>query len=457
MGEWPFCGALTDRLSQPAVWALVRLAPLLGLLLFVSLVLDPGRQFTGDQQALLGAAHRLLQGRYAVTGTMTPVNYLWHGPGLPALLAPLVALHVSPSAMRLTTPLMMFVAVLLFYRMLHWRLNRRLALAGAYALGLYIPSYYIFGALAKEPLALAMSVVALDGTARYLQIGRPRNALAAGVGFGALAMTRLEYGVVITLLLGVGLLWSLLLRVRGGGEPEQRRLADRWVVICAVGMVACLPWLTYTYSLTGRLFYWGNAGGLSLYWMTVSGPGQFGQWHSAKTVFRSPALAGYRPLFHHLAAMTPVQADVELQHLALVQALGNPLNYLIRVIENVGRMLIGFPFGFTVPLAAVAALVLINGTLISGSVAALRAVRRGGMAMPRELVPFLLFALVGFAIHLFPTAEPRMILPIVPVPIWVIAHALGARRRTGARAQAGELSAEWPGSAAGRSGAPAVL
>jgi len=36
-------------------------------------------------------------------------------------------------------------------------------------------------------------------------------------------------------------------------------------------------------------------------------------------------------------------------------------------------------------------------------------------------------------VHLLPTAEPRMLIPLLPVPLWLIAQALG-RRLSGGRA-----------------------
>jgi hypothetical protein len=39
-------------------------------------------------------------------------------------------------------------------------------------------------------------------------------------------------------------------------------------------------------------------------------------------------------------------------------------------------------------------------------------------------VPFLVFGALAFALHLLPSAEPRMIIPVIPVLVWLIAHAL---------------------------------
>ncbi len=405
-------------------WTLVQLLPLLAFLLVMSTVVDRGA-VDGDVGPILAAAHRILEGHYAVLGTSNPVDFLWHGPGLPAFLAPLIALGTPLSELRLTSPLLMFAAVLLFYRLLRFRLSHRPALIGAYALGLYGPAYYVLGSPAKEPLALVLSIIALNGTARYIRSGRRRQAVVAGLAFGALAMTRLEYGWVIAIMLAVGVTWSLAAWLRHGTASRQTRTARRWMTVCAVGMLACVPWLAYTYALTGHLFYWGNSGGLSLFWMSV--PGQLGEWQPLHSVFVDPALASYRAFFSHLATLSPVQADLALQHAAIGHALAHPASYALNLLANIGRTFIGWPFAFALSDWALVGMIVINLTLIVGVLAAARSALRGRISLPSETAPFVLFASVGLAIHLFFTSEPRMVIPIIPVPIWLIAQALHRR------------------------------
>lgn len=395
---------------------------MLGVLLFASLLLRPGPP-TGDEGPLIAAAHRLLQGRYAVIGTMDGTKFLWHGPGLPALLAPLVALEAPLDALRLTSPLLMFAAVLLFYRLLRLNLGHRASLIGAYALGLYGPAYYVLGTVAKDPLALVLSIATLDGTARYVKHGRRRHAVQAGLCFGGLVMTRLEYGWVVAATLVFALAWWAVRaagrrrRVRGTGTPR------RWALVCAVAMLVCVPWLAYTYALTGHAFYWGNSGGISLYWMSSPSPSQLGQWHAPHVVSSSPALAVYRPFFHYLATLPPLQRDLTLQQVAITQALGHPAKYALNLVANLGRTFFGLPFSFSLPLAVVVGLALFTTALVGGLIAAARSIVRTRGRMPAETVPFLVFGLFAFALHLLPTSEPRMIIPIVPVAIWLIWNA----------------------------------
>jgi 4-amino-4-deoxy-L-arabinose transferase-like glycosyltransferase len=445
--------------SGEARWAFVRLLPVLGVLVAVAAIRHPGSLNTTDAGPLIAAAHRILAGRYAVLGTTTATEFLWHGPGLPVLLAPLVAIGAPLAALRMTSAVLMFAAVLLLYRLLRLGQPRRGALTGAYCLGFYGPAYYVVGTVSKDALALVCSIAALDAIARYLRYGRRRHALIAGLLLGALVMTRLEYGWVVSAALVLALGWWLVARLRRVAG-ESSRVPRRFALVCAVGMLACVPWLAYTYSLTGHPFYWGNSGGISLYWMSSPSPDQLGQWHAWHTVFSDPSLASYRPLFRYIGSLSPLQQDSTYTHLAIVQASEHPAKYALNLVANVGRMFFGFPFSFTLPAVLVAGLILFNGGLLAGVAFAGTSLARARASLPRETVPFLLVGLLGFAVHVMPSAEPRMLLPIVPVEIWLIAQAAHrwqpALGRVGAEVP-GALRLPRPLTLAGVSGRPRAV
>ncbi|HUE28304.1 MAG TPA: glycosyltransferase family 39 protein [Solirubrobacteraceae bacterium] len=416
------------RETESLRWVLVRLAPLFGAFLITWLVSGTGGKPISDEGPFLAAARRLLHGHYALTSAMDGTKYLWHGPGLPALIAPLVAVGTPLTVIRLVGPVLLFVAVVVFYRLLRLRLSRRAALVGAYALGLYGPMYEgITSSLQKEPLALVMSVIALYGTAHYVMDGRRRYLALGGLALGGLAMTRLEYGWVLPALLAVAVIWWLVAGLRHGAASSRARTARRWSMVCGVGLLACVPWLAYTYSVTHHFFYWGNSGGISLYWMSSPASSQLGQWHASHTVFADPQLAAYRPLFHYLATLPPLQRDLTLRHLAIVQAEGHPAKYALNLLANLSRMLYGFPFSFTLSVGVLVGLALFNTALLGGLAATAVYVRRNRRSLPPEATPFVWFAALAFAVHLFPSAEPRFLIPLIPVPIWLMAHALNRR------------------------------
>jgi 4-amino-4-deoxy-L-arabinose transferase-like glycosyltransferase len=394
---------------------------LLALYAVVCAVRQPGPEPVRDEPALLAAAERLLHGEPAAPGPEPDQRaWLWHGPGLVALLAPLVALDLPLTVIRFLGPLLLAGAVVLFHRVLRARLAPRAALLWTAALALYVPFAATLGTVQKEPLAIALVAAAMLALARGLESGRPRALVAAGVALAALAMVRLEYGVVALALLALAAAWWAIRR-----PPAAARLA----AVAAVAVVACLPWLAYTHHLSGQALYWGSSAGLSLFWMSPTLPGETGQWHSPVRVYRDPALAAYRPLFHRLDRVHPLRSDLELRRRAVANVRARPGVYARNLAANVSRLFFSVPARSSRSAVELGSLLAFNGALVLGVAWAAPALlrRRGSHALPPETVPFALLAVLAIAVHVPPSASPRMLLPIVPLLVWLVAQAAAAR------------------------------
>ena len=396
-----------------------RLAPLLVLYVVAGIVAQPGPQAVRDEPALLAAAERLLDGQLAGTGTDPDQRaYLWHGPGLVALLAPLVAAGAPLDVMRLLGPLLLGAAVLVFHRLLREHLAPRPALLWTYALGLYAPFLIVVGTIQKEPLAVLLVVCGMLALSRGLRTGRPLPLAAAGLALAALVMVRLEYGWVAVALLATAVA-TLALR--------RDAVARRLVAAAVVAVLGCVPWLAYTHRETGEPLYWGSSSGLSLFWMSPTLPGETGQWHSPVRVFRDPALASYRPLFRRLDEVHPLESDRVLRRLATENIRADPLAYARNLAANAGRLLFWAPMRSARPWGLVALCVVFNGLLLVAVGRAARRLWRRRADRPPETVAFALFAAVAVAVHLPPSASPRMLLPVVPVLVWFVAVAAARR------------------------------
>src|SRR3954452_12439097 len=309
----------------------LRVAPLLVLYVAICALAQPGPHPVRDEQDLLAAAGRMLDGQLVPGGHLPdPRAYLWHGPGLVALLAPLVALQLPLGAIRFVEPVLLGCAVLLFHRLLHVRLGPRASLAWTYAFGLYFPFFSVLPHLHKEPLAVLLVVAGMLALTRGLAGGRWLALGGAGLALAALTMVRLEYGWVTFALLVIALLaWA-----RRRKSVRARRL----VAVAAVGVVGCAPWLAYTYRLTGRPVYWGSSSGLSLFWMSPTLPRETGQWYAPDRVFRDPTLVRYRPLFRRLQTFHPVRSDLWLQDRAVANIRARPAEYARNLAANVTRL-----------------------------------------------------------------------------------------------------------------------
>jgi hypothetical protein len=396
------------------------LLPLLALFVLVCALVQPSPDPVRDEPALLAAASRLLDGHLVpVHPTLDPRAYLWHGPGLVAVLAPLVALDLPLYAIRFVEPVLLGAAVLLFHRLLRLRLGRRPALLWTYAFGLYVPFYAVLPEIHKEPLSALLVVAAMLAATRALARGGWAIA-AAGLALTALTMVRMEYGWVTIVLLAFALAaWAL--------RRESVR-ARRCAAVAAIGVVGCAPWLAYTQHLTGKPLYWGSSSGLSLYWMSPTQAGETGSWHEPSSVFTDPALTRFRPFFDHLRRVDPIASDDELRARATANIRAHPAAYARNVAANAARLFFSAPMRPGLSATRVGINVLFNGLLLIGLGWAAVVARRRRLALPPETMAFAAFAGLAIAIHLPPSASPRMLLPIVPVLLWLVAQVDGARR-----------------------------
>ena len=410
----------SKRAGGGAVRDALRLAPLLALFVAVCALAQPGPAAVRDEADLLAAAARLLDGQLVPSGAVTdPRAYLWHGPGLVAVLAPLVALDLPLTAIRFIEPLLLFAAALVFHRLLRVRLAARPALAWTYAFGLYVPFFSVVPQVHKEPLSILLVVAGMLALTRALAGGRAPAVAAAGLALAALTMVRMEYGWVAVALLAAAAA-TLVVRRR---SPVARRL----VAVGAVAVAGCLPWLAYTHHLTGKPVYWGTSSGLSLFWMSPTLPGETGQWHEPGLVGRDPATAAYAPLFDRLARLHPVDSDRWLRERAMDNVRARPAAYVRNLAANTTRLFFSVPMRPGLTPLGVGVYILFNGLLLAGVGWAARVLWRRRGLLPPETVPVALFAALGIAVHLPPSASPRMLLPLVPALLWLVALASTAR------------------------------
>jgi 4-amino-4-deoxy-L-arabinose transferase-like glycosyltransferase len=378
------------------------LAALIVPFLAIPIVLGPGD--LGDEGAYLMYADNILHGGY-----VSEPGWSWiaHGPGLPLVLSPLVALGLPTLAIRcIVGPGLMSLAVLAFYSVGRMHLSRRAALALAFAFGAFWPLWPALRVVRNEPLTVLCLTLATLAVLRWHRDRQWRHAFVAGAFLGFATLTRVEWGYLIVV-------WGLIaavLAVRGRYVQPARFT----LIVCAVAMALCLPYLAYTYDITHKPFFWSDNGGGQLFWMASGRGADLGDWHDASVVKTDPRLTTFRPLYRSLESRGPIGRDAGLRDAAVDNIKHRPLLYARNVGYNVERQVLNAPYSFT-PTNWAAVLFYGSANLTLFTLFALvvsRAARR--RELTSDLVILTAFVVSTFALHSVVSAEARMSVVLVP-------------------------------------------
>lgn len=175
-----------------------------------------------------------------------------------------------------------------------------------------------------------------------------RNLLLLSFLLGYLALTRFLYGYALAAgLIIYGSIWLL----------KRNRQYKKALLVFAFALVVTLPWLAYTWSLTGRFFYWGNAGGTTLYWMSTPAAEEYGEWfnadlHPNESIdgnvpdARERLQANHRKEIDSIIQFRGVARDDAYKNKAFENIRNHPGKYAKNWVANVGRLLFNYPMSY---------------------------------------------------------------------------------------------------------------
>jgi hypothetical protein len=392
------------------VWAL---SPLLAIYIGVTLANWPA-QWVADESRYSQFANNIRQGSYALSNN----DYLWSGPGYPLILAAWNATGLPPEWARVGNAGFLFLATILFAHFMALYVPRWWALGTAWAMGLHVTLYTGLGQLMTESLVVCLVCGMLLAAGIALRSGSRTATLCAGLLLGWLALTKVFFGYV---LLGGVIAYALAAAV-AWRRPSMRRMA----AIYLIGLLTTTPYLAYTYHLTGKVFYWSNCGGLSLYWMATPYDEEWGDWFYPLVVHDWPELARHRPFFDSIANLPPVEKDAALRAQAIDNIKAHPAKFLRNVVANVSRIWFSFPYSYTPQKLTTLFYVLPNSLLLSALAfaAIVLAVRRPpGIGDCHLVLVFMGLTLGGSALL---SAYPRMLDPVVPGAYFLVGLAVHA-------------------------------
>jgi 4-amino-4-deoxy-L-arabinose transferase-like glycosyltransferase len=340
--------------------------------------------------------------------------YLWSGPGYPIVLLPFVLLRMPWLLARLLNAFFLFGAVLYFYCTLRFYMSERPSLYLSFLLGVYPPFFARLHLLLTETLTVFLICGFMFHFCKLSQNkkGSWTHLLMAGFFLGYLALTKILFGYVIITSLTVSLLlyaWKRTDRFK------------RAVWVCCFALLTCLPYLFYTYSLTGKVFYWANSGGMSLYWMSTPYEGEFGDWFKRDEVERNPSLAAnHKSFFDYVSRLPSIQRDEAFTQQAIRNIFNNPKKFVVNWVANCGRLLFNYPYSYTPQKLSTYAYIIPDMFVVVIMVLSIYPTWIGRRLIPHEVFFLIGFATIAFGGSSLLSAYQRFFMPLVPIfCLWI--------------------------------------
>jgi len=380
------------------------------LLLYLVIIIAYNNNLQGDEGRYLTFARNLSHGYYSPPNNID----LWNGPGYPLLLAPLVILKLDSLPIRLLNAFLLYIAVIYFFNTLRMYLNRKYALYISYILGIYPPVLRDLPMILTETFVIFLICGFSYHFCKLMQSGGKNRfqLIISSLYLAFIALTKIIFGYVIITSIVIFLIASAI---------KRRKSVEKVLAVNIIAMLFCLPYLFYTYSLTGKMFYWGTSGGMSFYWMSTPYSGEFGNWYDWSQVYAEPQLsANHHEFFDRIAQMDNVRRDEEFKKQALINIREHPQKFLTNWMCNLGRLLFSYPFSYKLQSPSTFYYLIPNMFLVVLAILCVYPTIIRYHNLPFEIIILLLISLIYLGGSTLLSAYERQLRPVFPILfLWI--------------------------------------
>lgn len=411
------------------------------LILYLVLILIFAKnEIKGDEYRYLMYAHNLTDGFYSPP---PPAIDLGNGPGYPLLLVPFVALKLPLIFIQLLNAIFYYLSIILLFKSLKKIVSFRLNIAICLIWTLYPTFYEFMTNVLPEVFAASLIPLLLFTSLNVFENNHAKKARGyiffAGFIFGYLALTKPIFGYVIMFMIA----GTIILLITNRKSINYRKS----MAILIIAFMTTIPYLAYTYHLSGKMFYWSSFGGNNLYWMSSPNEGEYGDWIafpvSANEKHRIPGSektitslhqkdfdailknkrvqeANLRNGIVEVNLTKGIAQDDLLKNIAIQNIKSHPTKFVENCISNAGRMLFNYPFSYVVQKPSTLRRLPVNGILLVVSLLCLIISLINWRNILYPIRFFLFFGLIYFGGSLLGSADTRMFFLIVPILlIWI--------------------------------------
>ena len=391
--------------------------PLLAIYLIIITVFS-SNELVGDEMRHMHYANNLVQGYY--TSAENPE--IGNGPGYPIFITPFVLLDFPLILIKLLNSLLLLGAVLFFFKTLRLYISLQKSLILAYILGLYPPFIKYSVLLLSEPLVLFLICGFIYNVIKLYKSKHINytNLFLAIIFLGLATLTKVIFGYVLLFCLIVYLIhfiWT---------KSKESKLA---VLTLTGALVICSPFLFYTYSLTGKFFYWGTQGGSILYFRSTPFQNEVGNWID-KTYVYDTNIPGYfglnefrknhKTFIDSIMQLKPMDQDILFKKKAIENIKNHPLKYLKNTVASTSRLFFNYPYSYTPQKVTSLAYIIPNTLLLFSVIFSLYLVSLNLKRIPFEVYFLGLLSIVFIGGFILLDGRVRHLSPAIPILLFII-------------------------------------
>lgn len=394
--------------------SLMLFIPLLIIYTINTLIFN-SNELDSDEIRYVMFANNLVNGFYTEASNPNLMN----GPGFPLYLAAYLKLGLPLIVPKLVNGLLIVFSVFFLYESLLYYVSKKAALLAAYCFGLYLPMFKWIRLNFSEAISMFLICGFMYFMIRLLTSERFRVKdliiPAFLLGYLVLVKTIFAYAIYVALLLSI--LYFLLYRTQKSAKN---------VAVFVLSLVVTIPFLIYTYSVTGRVMYWGSNGGEQLYWMTTRYDNEYGHWIDSDHL-----LLRRIPDMHpsHIALYDSVyngkRSWVEMNDMFMHQAVENiklnPKAYLYNIVANTMRMVADGPLSYKYQSLRPYLYLLVNALLIVPLFFSLYPAWKHRKSIPFEIITLSVFILLYVGGSALLAAIHRYFILVIPYIIFWLA------------------------------------
>ncbi len=287
------------------------------------------------------------------------------------MLLPFIALKIPVIYITLLNALYQYLAIVFLYKALFLLINKKVAIITSLLYAIYPNALAILPILYTEAFT-AFLVSSLIYSVVLFQVKQSKKyGIAAGILLGYLTLTKIIFGYVLIISLIVCLA-VLLTRRRNINYIKSAK-------ILLLAFLITVPYLIYTWHITGKVFYWGDSGGMSLYWMSTPYENEYGDWKlpdltnkQYPTLYKSVETVAILKKNHSkelnfILKHNEFEQDALFKKIAINNIINNPLKFAKNYYYNFSRMLFNFPYSYSYQDGAIVRNILTGSLILWGS------------------------------------------------------------------------------------------